>query len=518
MVLRLFLAFFLFLSAECGFSQGGHWLIYFSGKNTSVDLYKFFDSKAIERRQRQNIPFDISDYPVRKDYVQDVEAIADSIFYSFRWLNALWVYAGEDDIAQIKELPFVKKVERLNTEGRIILCEEDSASKYFHTAAEILKDQISSMGGELFIKNGYRGRGVRIAVLDAGFTKANKSVFLKHLFDNKQILRAYDFIRKDTIKYKHSSHGRMTLSCIAGQKGDTVIGLATEAEFLLARTEYNSIEPFREELFWMKAAEWADRYGADIISSSLGYEKPRYCRKDMDGKTSYVTKAALWAARKGILVVNAAGNSGDSKWRMLGAPADADSIITVGGAQCCKPLAISFTGVGPTYDGRLKPELSANANVEADGVTKLSHVYGTSFATPLVAGFAACVLGMHPEWKNMELRQKLMESGHLYPYFDYSLGYGLPQASYFVMGRKFYLSPGRIDNVLGNDNFIGVRVINPRIGEDVLYYRLEDGDGHIIKYGATVIESTMPVYFDKDYMKGKVLRVFYNGEERAFHF
>ncbi len=518
MIPRLVIAFFLFLSAIGGYSQGEHWLVYFTGKDTSVDLYKFFDSKAIERRQRQHISFDISDYPVKKDYVQDVVAIADSVYYSFRWINALWIYARDNEVAKINELPFVRKVEKLNDNGRVVLCEEDTARSVFYSAKEILKDQINSLGGELFIKNGYRGKGVRIAVLDAGFTKANKSVFLKHLFDNKQILRAYDFIRKDTIKYKHSSHGRMTLSCIAGQKGDTVIGLASDAEFLLARTEYNMIEPFREELFWMKAAEWADRYGADIISSSLGYEKPRYCRKDMDGKTSYVTKAALWAARKGILVVNAAGNSGDSKWRMLGAPADADSIITVGGAQCCKLLAISFTGVGPTYDGRLKPELSANANVEADGVTKLSHVYGTSFAAPLIAGFAACVLGMHPDWTNMELRQKLMESGHLYPYFDYSLGYGLPQASYFILGHKFYLSTGKIDNVLGNDNYIGVRVLYPQIGRDILYYRLEDEEGHIVKYGATVVESTMPVYFDKNYLKGKVLRVFYNGEERVFHF
>jgi serine protease AprX len=499
------------------FSQTGHWLVYFTSKDTGVNLYNFFDAKAIERREKQHIKFDVSDYPVKQDYINRVAGCADSVFYSYRWLNALWIYADSDNIEKIKKLPFVRKVEKLDDNGEIVLCGKDLAAKE-NRVIKRLKDQINSLGGDLFIKSGYRGKGVRIAVLDAGFTRANKSVFLKHLFDNGQILKAYDFIRKDTIKYKHSSHGRMTLSCIAGQRGDTIIGLATDAEFLLARTEYNNIEPFKEELLWMKAAEWADRYGADIISSSLGYEKPRYCRKDMDGKTSYVSQAALWAARKGILVVNAAGNSGDSKWRMLGAPADADSIIAVGGAMCCYKLAINFTGVGPTYDGRMKPELSANADVEADGIRDLSHVYGTSFSTPLVSGFAACVLQMHPDWNNMKLREELMKSGHLYPYFDYSLGYGLPQASYFINGKKKFDSTGKVTSVVGSDNYVGVKVVDAKFGNDVLYYRIEDKNGNILKYGATVVKSKIPVYFDRDYMIGKTLRVFYNGEIKVFHF
>ncbi len=500
------------------FSQG-HYLVFFKDKDTTVNLFEFFDSKALERRAVQGIKFDWLDYPVKKEYIERLNSLADTFFYSYRWLNAAWIYSS--DIKAIKALPFVTKIQKLNSssENRWIIASYEEDTTPANKKIEILHSQINSMQGKLFHQNGFTGQGIRIAVFDAGFTKANKSIFLKHLFDRGKILRAYDFIKKDTIKYKHSTHGRMTLSCIAGKKGDTLIGLANDAEFLLARTEYNTWEIFKEELFWMKAVEWADRYGADIISSSLGYEKPRYCKSDMNGHSVYVTRAALIAARKGMLVINAAGNSGDGDWRMLGAPADADSIITVGGTMCCLPIHIDFSGVGPTYDGRLKPEVVANANVMADGVTTLSHVYGTSFATPLVAGFAACAWQKNKSLTNMQMREKIMESGSLYPYFDYAHGYGIPQASYFF-GLEKKAEPIDSINVRGDDNYIYISVNNHTAEEKVMYYKVCNENDKIITYGAGISEPNKitTLYLKRDIVADKKLIVYFLGNIRTYYF
>jgi len=493
--------------------------VYFTEKDTSTDLTKFFDSKALERRAIQNIPFDWYDYPVNSVYVNAVKTLADTFYFSYRWLNAVWVYSSSIDA--IKSLPFVSKVEKWDNYGCDVsyVAEYDSVSIGEDKKMKILHSQINSMQGLLFHKQGFTGKGIRIAVFDAGFTKANKSIFLKHLFERGKIVYAYDFIRKDTVKYKHSTHGRMTLSCIAGKKGDTLIGLANDAEFLLARTEYNLLEVFKEELYWMKAVEWADRYGADIISSSLGYEKPRYCKKDMDGHSVYVTRAALIAARKGILVVNAAGNSGDSDWRMLGAPADADSIITVGGTMCCVPLHISFSGVGPTYDGRLKPEVVANANVMADGVNELSHVYGTSIATPLVAGFAACAWQKNRTLTNMQLREEIMKSASLYPYYDYSHGYGIPQASYFF-GVEREARPIDSIKVSGDAGFVYISVNNKYDKEQVMYYKVCDNEGRIITYGAPVAkpDKTTTLYLKRSIVTDRKLIVYFMGNIMTYYF
>ena len=168
------------------------------------------------------------------------------------------------------------------------------------------------------------------------------------------------------------------------------MGLATGANFLLAITEVSS-EPFSEEENWLAAVEWAYKNGADIISSSLGYTNNRYFTKDMDGKKSFVVKAASLAARKGMLVINAAGNDGDSEWKVISTPADADSILTIGGVSPETNLHINFSSYGPTADGRMKPNVSAFGEaVVANTKGNVEIAFGTSFATPLVAGFAAC--------------------------------------------------------------------------------------------------------------------------------
>jgi hypothetical protein len=307
----------------------------------------------------------------------------------------------------------------------------------------------------------------------------------------------------------------MVLSCIAGISGDKKIGLATGAEFLLARTEVIR-EPFSEEENWLAAVEWADKNGADIISSSLGYTKDRYFPDDMNGQKSLVSRAATLAARKGILVINAMGNEGDSKWKVLGAPADADSILSIGGIDPETNYHQSFSSFGPTSDFRMKPNVSAFSTAIVAGKDKLKTAQGTSFSTPLVSGFAACAWQTNINLTNMQLLNEIQKSGNLYPYFDYAHGYGIPQADYFSefqMVEEFveYIIFEKSDSVINikiNEKYID----NEENAENYLYYKISEKSGRIIKYFLIKVENSDAATIDINEYKGKKLEAFYKGE------
>lgn len=179
------------------------------------------------------------------------------------------------------------------------------------------------------------------------------------------------------------------------------------------------------------AAEWADKNGVDIINSSLGYTGPRYLPENMDGKTAFVSKAAQLAVDKGILVVSSAGNEGTGKWKRIAAPGDATGVLTVGGIDPYTGIHSNFSSFGPSWDKRLKPEVCAYGTAIVSSRTGLVISEGTSFSSPLVAGFAACLKQRYPLLKNTELKELICRSGDLWPYFDYAHGYGVPQP-YFL--------------------------------------------------------------------------------------
>ncbi|WP_460504306.1 S8 family serine peptidase, partial [Hymenobacter agri] len=200
------------------------------------------------------------------------------------------------------------------------------------------------------------------------------------------------------------------------------------AEYLLARTEQLHRERYAEEEAWLAAVEWADRLGADIINSSLAYTEQRYFPEQMDGRRSLIARAANLAARKGLLVVSAAGNDGDDDWVRIGTPADADSALAIGGLDPETGLHVDFSSYGPTADRRRKPNLAAFGIVLT--TTPGGHyerLEGTSFSAPLVAGLAAALWQRQRQLTAMQLFQQLEQAGELYPYFDYAHGYGRPR-------------------------------------------------------------------------------------------
>ena len=502
------LLFFTFhLSPFTSHAQQAYWVFFTDKAGTSFDPYGYFDAKAIERYNSCGADlYDITNYPVNTSYKQGVSALATEEIGASRWMNALGIMATPDQIAAIEALPYVLRVQPIASTG-LQLASATQPLSYsvtqspklpglfdIATVSGPIEAQLVRMGGKHFRDKGIDGKGVRIAVFDGGFPQVNTHAAFKHLRDNRQILKTWNFPNDKEDVYGWNSHGTMTLSCIAGRAGDKDLGLATGAEFLLARTEIET-EPFKEEVWWQMAVEWADKNGANIISSSLGYGKERHYTRDMDG-TSYVAKAGNLAARKGMLVVNSAGNEADDKqWRTIITPADADSVLCVGGIEnsLTEYNHISFSSYGPSADGRLKPNVCAfgyarTANTGKDNA--YHYVHGTSFSCPLVAGFAACAWQASPGKTAMEMFHLIEQSADLYPYCDYSFGYGVPQADFFTSS----ISSPKLGEVAESRRSVSptfrfvveedsVRVIPTRpVKHGHLFYSFRRSEDHLLTY------------------------------------
>jgi serine protease AprX len=425
------------------YCQDNYLVVFADKKGVSFDPYSYFDKKAIDRRIKLGISlYDETDFPVNETYISRVNSIVDSSDTALRWFNALPVEATENQITIVSQLPFVKEIIPLR--HSMLLAEKkpmSNISELNDSDLNLLFKQLDRMGGTEFIHNSIDGKGVRIAIFDGGFPNYDVHPAFAHIRNDNRILKTWDFTKKDNNVSRGNSHGTATFSCVGGMYRDHKIGLATGAEFLLAITEVNS-EPFKEEKWWLAAVEWADKNGADIISSSLGYVNQRYFPEEMDGHHSLVAKAARIAARKGMLVVNAAGNEATKKsWKTIITPADVDSVLTVGGINPATNFHTSFSSLGPAADGTMKPNVSAYGHVIAASKKSYSETQGTSFSCPLIAGFAACALQTNRDLTNMELFREIERSGDLYPYFDYAHGYGIPQAGYFIKKEEIPISP-----------------------------------------------------------------------------
>jgi serine protease AprX len=421
----------------------------------------YFSAPAQARRQRQHLPAaDSTDFPVRPDFVRQIQAVADTVTLVSRWFNAVACRATPAQAASLRRLPGVAGIERWEDRPLLAASQPGTAERGTMSISaddrQLARRQTASLGGPAFQQSGFSGQGLRIAIFDVGFLGAADHPAFQQVLRDKRIVATYDFVKKRPNVFVSGTHGTEVFSCIAGLLPDgTRLGLAPQAEFLLARTERLNREIYAEEEAWLAAAEWADRNGADIINSSLGYTDRRYFPEQMDGRTSLVARAAEMAVRKGILVVNAAGNDGeDQEWHRIGTPADADSVLAVGGLDPDTYLHVDFSSYGPSADKRLKPNVIAFGTVLAAAPGGYVRTQGTSFASPLMAGFAACAWQQNRTLTVMQLFRKLQACADLYPYYDYAHGYGLPQALAYlqppgeVRSRQHTIDFVRQDTVL----------------------------------------------------------------------
>ncbi len=437
------------------------YFIYFKNKGAATNTYAlnapeaFLGQRALDRRMKEGITVDSTDLPVNSSYAEQVSATGADVFFASKWLNGILIQATAADINQIKSLAFVDSV-RLVAAGTRLVKTPDTVEEptSFDPPAEILGDtdiQLMMLGADLMHEDDLLGQGIQVAVFDNGFTGVNRYSPFEHLWANEQIVATKDFVENSGNVYQFGSHGTSVFSIIGARyANDTMAytGIANGADFILCVTEDNQGENTLEEYNWVFAAEYADSIGVDIINSSLGYrtfdiEAHDYSFDDLDGNTSIITRAVEMAASKGILVATSAGNSGrrSAPGNLISHPGDADSVLVVASVDPDFTRS-EFSSVGPTIDGRTKPDIAAfgNGTAVVRGNGDIERGGGTSFASPLIAGFAAGILQANPEWTSQDVIRAITNSGHKSLQPDSLLGYGVPNYSYAVTGEARSLS------------------------------------------------------------------------------
>jgi subtilisin family serine protease len=400
----------------------------------------FLSPETVERRLLREALIDDSDLPLSRAYLDELTSLGVSPVVQSKWMRTIVVESRDSAIAeQLKAIPFVDSLtcvwsgpDRLppppcSAAGdTALLTSTDESLENPYGYAE---NQLAMLNGPRLHTAGYRGKGLRIALIDAGFMHVDRI----KAFASINLLGALNITFPGRSIYREDDHGTKVLSCIAANLPGIMIGSAPEASFLLIKSEDTRGEYPLEEDFWAAAVEYADSIGIDIISSSLGYFRfdnmpdYYYTRADLNGQTAFVSHIAAIAAKKGILLVSSAGNEGNSDWEKIAFPADVPDILTVGGVNAEKEKS-TFSSIGMTSDYRIKPDVMALGThvcvIDASG--RIQHTNGTSFSTPIVAGLAACLWQAFPLLKNTELIKLIKESSDRHQRPDAHLGYGIP--------------------------------------------------------------------------------------------
>jgi subtilisin family serine protease len=457
--------FILFLFTIAGNAQVApdKYFVRFTDKNNSPysidNPSEFLTQRSIQRRLNQGIAIDMTDIPVNPSYLQGIVETGATILNPTKWFNGVTIFTTDqsvlDEIAALPyvygitkspktlppgnelrsgfEKPFFKNEIYNQAVGPEVRQGQEIGS--FNYGSSL--NQIQMLNGDALHEMGYRGQGMVIAVLDAGFLNANILPVFDSLWDHNQVLGTHDFVRGGPIQFDEHPHGAMTLSCMAGNYPGELIGTAPKASYYLLRSEDGETENIIEEYNWVSAAEYADSAGADVISSSLGYTQfddplKDHTYEEMDGNTTPATRGADMACKKGIQVVNSLGNDGSDSWYYLSSPSDGDSVLGIGAVDAIGDYA-SFSSHGPSFDGRVKPDVVSQgegayvADPYGGGFTFGS---GTSFSCPIMAGMVACLWQANPSLNNKQIADAIRRSASQYTTPDAELGYGIPD---FVM-------------------------------------------------------------------------------------
>ena len=317
--------------------------------------------------------------------------------------------------------------------------------------------QIHIHEGEYLHDRGFHGEGMLVAILDAGFYHYLTLPAFDSVRNNNQVIETYDYVANEESVNEDHTHGMQCFSIMAGNIPGQLVGSSPKANYYLYRTEDAATESPVEEQYWAAAAERADSIGVDVISTSLGYNQFNnpvfnHTYNDFDGNTTIIARAADFAAKKGMIVVVAAGNEGSGAWHYITTPADADSVLTVGAVNSTGDVG-AFSSYGPSSDGQVKPSVAsvgiATAISSPSGAIVSGN--GTSFATPNMAGLVTCLWQAFPEFTNMEIIQAIVKSSSTYNSPNDRIGYGIPNfhIAFDDLNQQRVLR--NMSSVLGND-------------------------------------------------------------------
>lgn len=409
---------------------------------------RFLSQKSLERRQRQGVAIDSTDLPVCRAYIKLFDVRGTKIVGTSKWQNTVLVQSNDSLLLdKLSQQDIVRHAKCVFVAPDSIEEPDDirwNVHEDFNRWDSVKNDPYGMARGQIEMLNGtklheldYTGLGMTIAVIDGGFQNYDRIPAFKetHIVGTRNFVPA----RIDKVlqvcergPFHAIDHGTKVLSALAANAPEVHIGTAPDADYWLLRSEANQIEQPIEEDLWAMAVETADSVGADIISSSLGYYaydegRGNYRLQDLNGHTAFISYEASMLAGKGIVLCNSAGNSGMGQWKKIGVPADAPDIITVGAIDRDKRLA-SFSSIGPSQDGRIKPDVMAQGAPAAliSGRGTLVHDMGTSFSTPIVSGLVACLWQALPNKNAREIIQLVRESASQYNEPTNIFGYGIP--------------------------------------------------------------------------------------------
>ncbi len=448
-----------------------YWIQFTDKENSTYSIdrpWEFLSERSIQRRYMQGISITEEDLPVNETYVDSLKSLGLTIHNVSKWFNGVVVVTTDTKLLDtIDHISFVQnKVDYLPSQQVI-----KSSIEKFPSLPETSLDygysenQIKMLNGQSLHSLNFDGRGMLIAVLDAGFTNTKKIESLQHLWKENKIIAWRDFVHDSNDMFNIHSHGTVVLSIIAGVIPKNLYGSAPGADFVLLRTENGASEYLVEEYNWISGAEFADSIGVNIINSSLGYSvfndpRQNHTYANMDGKTTPISIAAKITASKGILVVTSAGNEGNDydPWQYITAPADADSILAIGAVSKDRIIA-DFSSKGPSYDGRLKPDVTAQG-VRTYGqisVGNLTTCDGTSCSSPVMAGMAACLWQSRPDATAQQIRQAIIEAGDRYQWPDTIYGNGIPD---------MLLAQNILDSIAPPSNDLSKIILSPNPIQD----------------------------------------------------
>lgn len=457
MKIKILSVILLFAFCKNAQAQISRYLVLLKDKNgtphTFANPSTYLSQKAIDRRTFYNIAIDSTDLPVTPSYISQIANTPNTTILNVsKWQNAIAIKVTDPNaISTINAYPFVKSISGIaakpalpNQTGNKKFLEEKNTTPvpiaqktngitgdYFNYGTNSFAE-IHLHNGEFLHNIGLRGQTMQIAMLDNGFRNFTTLDAFDSIIQNNQVKDTWDFVHGETNVADDGSHGMSCFSTIGANIPGQFIGKAPKANFLLYKTEDDASEYPIEEFNWVCGAERADSAGADVISSSLGYyafdnTSFNHTYADMDGNTTMAANGADMAAKKGLLIFIAVGNEGNSAWKYLITPSDADSVLAVGAVNTGGFVG-GFSSYGPSADGRIKPDVASigvSAMIQTTGNT-VSFSNGTSFACPNMAGLGTCLWQGFPEFNNMKILKALQEAGNKFATPDTRTGYGIP--------------------------------------------------------------------------------------------
>lgn len=434
----------------CGQSSNTRYWVAFKDKNGSPysvsNPQQFLSQRAINRRALHSYAVNTEDLPVNPSYVALVKGTGAVIRSRSRWYNGVVVsITNPAQLTAINALSCVQSTKsvaliiqqaqyvgpRENPPGNQKEASTQNVDRFNYGQAY---NQIAMMNGQCLHNQYYDGTGMQIAVLDNGFLNTNNIQIFDSLWAHNRLIGKHNFFSGDTTDlFILGGHGTSVLSCMAAFDGSNFVGTAPYAQYYLLRSEVDTCEQIVEEYGWVSAIEYADSAGADVANSSLGYvgfddASQDHTWGDLDGKTSVASFSATMAARRGMIVCVAAGNSGSSSWRKITIPSDADSILCVGAVDAGGSYA-GFSSQGYSADGRVKPDIMSQGQASTVISANSGNVItssGTSFASPILAGMVACLWQGNPTKTNMEVIGAIKQSATQYAAPDSLMGHGIP--------------------------------------------------------------------------------------------